>query len=126
MPDDKQQQQGQSPRGSSQRQDASEKQEQAGDSQGIPLAAGQKQQEQAVRQQIDNFETELANKSNSELREIATKLESAEREMLLEKIDQELQLIKETVVKPGDGAADASAAASAGAAAVVVNEPANS
>ncbi|VBB05209.1 Hypothetical protein LUCI_0416 [Lucifera butyrica] len=85
-------------------------------------SAGTKQNQvtQAVDQQIQGFEQQLQQKSNSELKEVATKLETVERNMLLQKIDSELQTIKETVVKPGDGAA-----ATAGAAATVVNQKSN-
>lgn len=41
--------------------------------------------------------------------------------MLLEKIDNELQTVKDTIVKPGDSASTA-AADSAAAATVVLNE----
>jgi hypothetical protein len=79
--------------------------------QGVPLSDSQKQTAQAIEQQIQDFEQKLKGKSNSELKEIATALETVEREMLLEKIDQELQLVKETIVKPGDAASAAAAAA---------------
>lgn len=86
---------------------------------GVPLTAQQEQTAQTIQQQIEDFEGKLEQKSNTELKNIATKLETAEREMLLEKIDQELQTMKETIVNPGDAAASAAAA---GAATVVLNE----
>ncbi|MDT8903403.1 hypothetical protein [Anaeroselena agilis] len=88
-------------------------------SQEVPLTAEQQKAAQAIQKQIEAFESMLGQKSNSELKEIATRLETVEREMLLEKIDQQLQTMKETIVKPGDAAASAAAA---GAATVVLNE----
>jgi hypothetical protein len=93
------------------------------DKQGVPLTAGQKEQAKALDKEIEAFEGKLTKMSNAELKDVATKLEQAERAMLLEKIDAELKVMKDTVLKPGDGAASASAAAAAGSAAVVVNEP---
>ena len=92
---------------------------QAGQGATLTASARQQQTSQAVQQQIDDFERNLQSKSNAELKGIANQLETTEREMLLEKIDQELQTIKETVVKPGDAA---EATAAAGAASVVINE----
>ncbi|MDR7865912.1 MAG: hypothetical protein RIN56_03785 [Sporomusaceae bacterium] len=96
---------------------------QAGDRQGagVPLSAGELQKAQQLEEQIRAIEQRLEGMSNSELRDIATKLESVERAALLEKIDNELHTLKETIVKPGDAASTASAGASA-AAAVVLNE----
>lgn len=96
-------------------------QEQANGSRGVPLTAEQQQTDQGIQQQIESFESQLEQKSNTQLKDIATKLESVEREALLEKIDQELQTVKEAIVKPGDSSASVSAA-TAGAAAVVLNE----
>ncbi len=92
------------------------------DSQGVPLTAEQQKQAQAIDKEIRAFEEKLGKMSNDELKNVATKLEQAERAMLMEKIDTELQVMKDTVLKPGDGAASASAAAAAGSAAVVVND----
>lgn len=96
---------------------------QAGDRQGagVSLSAGELQKAQQLEGQIRAIEQRLEGMSNSELRDIATKLESVERAALLEKIDNELHTLKETIVKPGDAASTAAAGASA-AAAVVVNE----
>lgn len=96
---------------------------QAGDRQGagVPLSAGEQQQAQQLEGQIRAIEQRLEGMSNSELRDIATKLESVERAALLEKIDNELHTIQETIVKPGDAASTSAAGASA-AAAVVINE----
>jgi len=96
---------------------------QAGDRQGagVPLSAGEQQRAQQLEEQIRAIEQKLEGMSNSELQDIATKLEAVERAALLEKIDNELHTLKETIVKPGDAASTASAGAAA-AAAVVVNE----
>lgn len=75
------------------------------------LNAEEPQKAQGVEQQIQNFEQQLESKSNSDLKQIATKLETAERSMLLEKIDNQVQTIKDTIVKPGDGASTAAAGA---------------
>ena len=70
--------------------------------QGASLNAEEPQKAQGVEQQIQNFEQQLESKSNSDLKQIATKLETAERSMLLEKIDNQVQAIKDTIVKPGE------------------------
>lgn len=93
---------------------------------GVPLSNGEKKQAQIIDQQIQNFEQQLEHKSNSTLSEMATQLETVEREMLMEKIDNELKVIKDTIVKPGDGASTAEAGASAAAAVAVNNSAANS
>ena len=77
--------------------------------QGVPLSNKQKQQAQAIEQQIQGFEVKLGNSSNSELAQISTKFETVERAMLLEKIDNELHIIKDTIVQPGDGESTADA-----------------
>jgi hypothetical protein len=87
----------------------------------IPLSEKQKQQEQAIDKQIEDFKQTLKKKSNSEIKEIATQLDVVERKMLLKKIDRELEVVKDTIVKPGDGSADAAA----GAAAVTINSSTN-
>ncbi len=93
---------------------------QQGNNQGVPLNSEQQNQAQAIEQQIQDFEQQLAKKSNSELSEIATKLETVERAMLLEKIDNQLHTVKNAVIEPG-GAAPAAAATGATAAAVIAN-----
>lgn len=96
----------------------------ANDSQGVPLTPEQQKQAQAIDKEVKAFEGKLDKMSNAELKDVATKLEQAERAMLLEKIDAELKVMKDTMLKPGDGTASASAAAAAGSAAVVVNDSA--
>lgn len=93
----------------------------AGRGAGVPLSAGEQQKAQQLEGQIRAIEQKLEGMSNTELRDIAIKLETVERAVLLEKIDNELHTIKETIVKPGDAASTSAAGASA-AAAVVINE----
>lgn len=93
---------------------------QANPNQGVPLSGEEQKQAQAIEQQIQGFEQQLEQKSNSQLKEISTRFETVEREMLLEKIDNELHTIKDTIVKPGDTASTAAAGTSA-AAAVAIN-----
>jgi len=88
--------------------------------QGVPLNNSEQKQAQAIEQQIQGYEQQLQSKSNSDLAKTSTQLETVEREMLLEKIDNELHTIKNTVVKPGDVASTA-AAGSTAAAAVAIN-----
>lgn len=84
--------------------------------QGVPLNAKEQQQSQQMDQQIQQFEQQLQSKSNTELKQISGQLETVERQMLLEKIDNELQTMKETIVKPGDIASTAAAGAASAAA----------
>lgn len=115
MPQEKQQQQ--SAQGG--------KQAAGGLQQGIPLSQSQQAAAGKIEGQIKMIEQQLTGASNSELKEISTKLESVERAMLLEKIDNQLHTMKETIVKPGDGvstAADGTAAARAS----VINQPTSS
>lgn len=55
----------------------------------------------------------MQQKSNTELSKIATQLETVERAMLLEKIDNQLHSIKNTVVEPGDTPSTTAAGATA-------------
>ena len=87
----------------------------------VPLNPGEQAKARQLEGQIAKIEQRLEGMSNSELKQVATKLEGVERSMLLEKIDNELHTVKDTIVKPGDAASTA-AAGSAAAAAVVVNE----
>lgn len=83
-------------------------QENAGQSgQGIPLSAKGQQLSQQLEQQITQFEQQLNSKSNAEIKQLSEQLETVERQMLLEKVDNELQTIKETVIRPGDIASTA-------------------
>ena len=52
---------------------------------------------QDVDQQIQSFKKQLEQKSNSELAAISTQLENAERSVLMEKINSQLEVIKDTV-----------------------------
>lgn len=78
--------------------------------QGVPLTPNERQQSREINQHIQKFEESLDQLSNSELKKTAEQLETVEREMLMEKIDNELETIKETVVQPGNAAAGASVA----------------
>jgi hypothetical protein len=91
--------------------------------QSVPLSPKQQQASQVMEQQIQNFEKQLEVKSNDELKTLATNLETVERNVLLEKIDKELNTVKETLIKPGDGVSVA-AAAGATAATITATEPA--
>lgn len=87
--------------------------------QGVPLSPKQQALAQQVEGQIQEFEKQLETKSNDDLKQIATKLESVERAMLLEKIDNQLHTIKNTAVEPGDGASPAAAGADAAVAVAI-------
>lgn len=89
-------------------------------SQGVPMNASEQKKAQEIEQQIQTFEQQLESKSNSDLKQISTQLETVERSMLLEKIDNELHTMKDTIVKPGDAATPAAAGAAA-ATAVTIN-----
>jgi hypothetical protein len=54
---------------------------------------------QDVEQQIQNFKNQLAQKSNSELADISAQLENTEKGILLEKINSQLEVIKDNVTK---------------------------
>ena len=67
-------------------------------SQNTPISPKASELEPQIDQEIGQFKQELASKSNSELKQLSQQLESVEREMLLEKIDNELLTIKETII----------------------------
>ncbi len=97
-------------------QDSRQENEQAaGGQDGTPLSAAGQVLSNRLDEQIQQFEEQLQAKSNSELKQISTQLEQVEREMLLEKIDNELKTIKDTVVRPGDITSTAAAGATAAA-----------
>lgn len=76
----------------------------------MPLSEKGRQLSGQIDNQIQQFEQQLSSKSNQELKQIAEQLEAVEREMLLVKIDNQLQTIKETAIKPEGNIAPTSAA----------------
>ncbi|SDF69028.1 hypothetical protein [Sporomusa acidovorans] len=66
----------------------------------IPLSETGRQLSGQIDKQIQQFGQQLKSKSNQELKQISEQLEAVEREMLLAKIDNQLQTIKETAFRP--------------------------
>lgn len=91
----------------------------AGQGQGVPLSGKQQVEARKLENQIQQIEQQLQGASNDELKAISTKLDSVERAMLLEKIDNQLHTMKDAMVKPGDGASPAAAGAAAAGAATI-------
>ena len=96
---------------------------QQGQQQEIPLSERAQKLSQQMDEKIDQFEQVLRSRSNSEIKQVSEQLDRVEREMLLEKVDNQLKTIKETVIRPGDIASTA-AAGSAAASAVQTQAPA--
>lgn len=67
------------------------------------LTKEEQQKSKIIEEDIQQFEQTMEEKSNSELADIATQLDTVERSMLLKKIDNELHTIKDTIIKSGDG-----------------------
>lgn len=89
----------------------------------IPLSENAQKLSQQLDEQIDQFEQTLQSKSNGEIKQISEQLDRVEREMLLEKVDNQLKTIKEAVIRPGDIASTATAGTAA-ASAVQTKTPA--
>ncbi|KYZ77053.1 hypothetical protein AXX12_02630 [Anaerosporomusa subterranea] len=69
--------------------------------QGVPLTPNEQHQSEVINQHIEKFKESLDQRSNLELKRTAEQLETVEREMLMQKIDNELQTIKEAAIQPG-------------------------
>lgn len=96
---------------------------QPGQQQEIPLSERAQKLSQQMDEKIDQFEQVLRSRSNSEIKQVSEQLDRVEREMLLEKVDNQLKTIKDTVIRPGDIASTA-AAGSTAASAVQTQAPA--
>lgn len=87
-----------------------------------PLSSKAEQLSTKLDELIGNFEENLKSKSNRELSTISKQLSIIERAMLLEKIDNQLNSMKESVIRPGDVNSPAAIGASA-ASAIEIRQP---
>lgn len=92
---------------SSQDPQASGQQSQNETSQQVPPSEEPQPLSQTFDQQIQAFEQQLSDKSNSDLKELSGQLDEVERKMLLKKIDNQLQTMKTALEEPDASASTA-------------------